>query len=443
MKKLWLIIQREYLVRVRKKTFILVTLLTPIAIIALYTLPVIIMKYTGNEQQKIAVKDDSGIIKALPSTSETHYQIMSEDLETLRKNYQKDGFTGVLYIPKIENLNNALNIQYYSEKQISMGGQRGIEKKIATKLRNYKIQEVGLTKQQIDNLDVDVTLQQKKQIINDKGEIEEEENNSSAGVAAAIGFGMAFFMYMVIFIYGMMVMRSVMEEKVNRIVEVIISSVKPFQLMLGKIIGVSGVGLTQMLIWALFVGIFGTVIMPLLIPAMADGASAGAGAEVSAEQMDEGMAMMQTLMQDIAAQNWAFMIPVIIVFFLGGYFIYASLFAAVGSAIGDDFGEGQSLTIPISIPVVIAFFIAMSVMDNPNSGIAVFGSMFPLFSPIVMPARLAFDPPLWEVLLSMVILIGSAVFFVWLSGRIYRIGIFMYGKKVTFKEIGKWLFYKG
>lgn len=442
MKKLWLIIQREYLVRVRKKTFILVTLLTPIAIIALYSLPILIMKFTGEEQQTIAVKDDSGIIKALPSTSETHYKILNEDLETLRKNYQKDGYSGVLYIPKFQNLNNALNIQYYSDKQVSMSSQRGMERKIETKLRNYKMQESGLTKQQLDNLEVDVTLQQKKQFINDKGEIEEEENSSSAGVAAAVGFGMAFFMYMVIFIYGMMVMRSVMEEKVNRIVEIIISSVKPFQLMLGKIIGVSGVGLTQMLIWALFIGIFGTVVMPLLVPAMADGTNA-AGTAVSQTEMEESMAMAQQLINDISSQNWALMIPVIIVYFLGGYFIYASLFAAVGSAIGDDMGEGQSLTIPISIPVVIAFFIAMSVMDNPNSGLAVFGSMFPLFSPIVMPARLAFDPPLWEVLLSMVILIGSAVFFVWLSGRIYRIGIFMYGKKVTFKEIGKWLFYKG
>lgn len=164
---------------------------------------------------------------------------------------------------------------------------------------------------------------------------------------------------------------------------------------------------------------------------------------VEGMDIDEVQGEAQKIMEAIFSLNWGFIIPVLIIFFLGGFFIYSSLFAAVGSAVGDDLGESQTLMFPIMLPIIISIFITMSIMNNPNSGIAVFGSIFPLFSPVVMPARLAFDPPLWEVLLSITLLLASVVFFIWLSGRIYRVGIFMYGKKITFKEIWKWLFYKG
>ena len=266
-----------------------------------------------------------------------------------------------------------------------------------------------------------------------------EDTSNRALVGAGIGGVMGFIMYMTVFIYGMMVMRSVMEEKTNRIVEVMISSVKPFQLMLGKIVGVGAVGITQLLIWVILVPAV-QIFMGLFIDM--DPASMQAAQGVSPEQTEDMTAQIFQVMQSLAAQNWALIIPMFIFYFFGGYVIYASMFAAVGSAIGDDLGEGQSLTFPITIPVILAIYIMFAVIDNPNSSLATWSSLFPLFSPIVMPARIPFAPPFWEVALSMVILAASAVFFVWLSGRIYRVGILMYGKKVSFRELGKWLFYR-
>ena len=211
--------------------------------------------------------------------------------------------------------------------------------------------------------------------------------------------------------------------------------------MLGKIIGSAGVGLTQLLIWAvlnsiIFVGVqFFFGIDPSAASQMPNGMPPGA--------MEEMQDQLPMLIAEITRQNWWYIISMGMLFFLGGYFLYASLFAAVGSAMGDDMGEGQSLTFPIMIPIIAAFLIMSTVvMRAPHSPLAVFASIFPLFSPIVMPGRLAFHPPVWQVILSLVVLLGTAIFFVWLAGRIYRVGILMYGKKVTIKEIGKWMFYK-
>ena len=226
-----------------------------------------------------------------------------------------------------------------------------------------------------------------------------------------------------------------MEEKTNRIVEVMISTVKPFELMLGKIIGVGGVGLTQLAIWA------------VLIPIIQITASAFWGIDTSeltsldpSIDQEEIMGDFAMIMAEISNQNWWSIIPLFLFYFIGGYLLYASLFAAVGSAIGDDITEGQALTIPITIPVAIAFYIMITAVQSPNSTLAVFSSIFPLFSPIVMPARLAFEPPIWQLLVSMVVLIGTCIFFTWIAGRIYRIGILMYGKKASFKDLFRWFF---
>ena len=249
-------------------------------------------------------------------------------------------------------------------------------------------------------------------------------------------------MYMTVFIYGMMVMRSVMEEKVNRIVEVMISSVRPFQLMLGKIIGVGAVGLTQVAIWGLLIPIIYIIVALVLGLDMNSGQMDGVDMAAANIDPEEIKGMIALAMQELSRQNWLMIVPLFILYFLGGYFLYSSLFAAVGSAMGDDLGEGQALTIPITIPVLISFYIMMVAVRSPHSSLAVWASIFPLFSPIVMPARLAFNPPFWQIFLSIVLLLGTAIFMVWLSARIYRVGILMYGKKVSFKEIGKWMFYK-
>jgi ABC-2 type transport system permease protein len=256
---------------------------------------------------------------------------------------------------------------------------------------------------------------------------------------------MGFLMYMVIFVFGGMVMRSVMEEKINRIVEVIISSVKPFQLMLGKILGVGLVGLTQVTIWIILIPIIMTIIGMVMGGGTAslDSPEMAQAQEVMQQMEEDGSFNINTFINEFMSLNWLLILPTFIIFFFGGYLIYASFFAAIGSTISDDLGEAQQFMLPIVIPVIIALVMIPAVFSDPDGPVAIFGSMFPLLSPILMPARLPFDPPVWQVLLSIVILIASVIFFIWLAARIYRVGIFMYGKKVTFKELGKWLFYKG
>jgi len=239
-----------------------------------------------------------------------------------------------------------------------------------------------------------------------------------------------------------MVMRSVMEEKVSRIVEVMISSIKPFQLMMGKLIGVGGVGLTQLLAWAVLIpGLI--FLVSLIMPFIMDPPNidmGGVGTEMDMEDMENrGIQFLQT----VGEMNWWQILPIAILCFLGGYFIYSALYAAIGSAIGDDLGEGQSFAIPISILLGLAFYITIAVVQNPNSPMAVWSSMIPFFAPMVLPARMAFDPPLIQIFFSLLILFASSVLLVWLSARIYRVGILMYGKKVTARELWKWIFYRG
>jgi len=311
-----------------------------------------------------------------------------------------------------------------------------IENKLQKSIRKYKITALNLDAKQLESLDTKVSINPEP-IDESKADV----SPMAAGVGAAIGGVMGFIMYMAVFIYGNMVMRSVMEEKTSRIVEVMISSVKPFQLMMGKIIGVGGVGLTQLIIWAILIPIISMVVQGIFGFDMDSSAEMNSAA--SQIDPDDMQAMAAQIMVEIKALNWWGIFPLFLFYFLGGYFLYASLFAAVGSAIGDDLGEGQSLTLPITIPVILALYIMMVVIKAPQSGLATWSSIFPFFSPIVMPSRLAFSPPLWEVIVSMLVLVATSLFFVWLSARIYRIGILMYGKKASFKELGKWLFYKG
>lgn len=437
MNKLWLIIKREYLVRVKKKSFILVTILTPLALAAIIAIPTIIMINSGEARTNIAVKDNSGLITQFPPTQdEIQFDLVQLPLENLKAEYKKLGYDGVLYLPKYDNLDERLSVHYYSDGQLSLSTQSAVERRISGMVRDYKIQNSGYDKAVLDKLDARISLEQREITVNEAGQIQEINKKNSAAIATSLGYLAGFFIYFVLIFYGAMVMRSVMEEKMSRIVEVIITSVKPFQLMLGKILGVSAVALTQLLIWIILIPtlfitmqlIFG--IDPSRSPAM-DG-----------EQVAQSASQIEEILFSVQQQNWALIIPLFIFYFLGGYFIYTSMFAAVGASVGDDLGESQSLTFPIMLPIILAFIFMTSVIDNPHSNLAFWTSIIPLFSPVIMPARIPFGPPLWEIILSVVLLLVTAVFFVWLSGRIYRVGILLYGKKASLKELGKWLFYK-
>ena len=438
MNKLWLIIKREYLTRVRKKSFILATLLTPLGFGLIMFVSGYLASNSMNSQKRIVVVDQSGILdESELSNSQYDFDISDLPLSQIDTAYARLGYDLLLDVPPITDLSTTSHkVNFYSKEKLSLVALEQVERKMSKALKSYKISRSDIKQETLDQLEMEVTLD--NAVKSDKDG--DKSDKISIGIASALSYLMGFLMYMVIFIYGSMVMRSVMEEKINRIVEVMISSVRPFQLMLGKVMGVGFVAITQLFIWiVLLFGImmvFGATMGP--DPAM--GAGMGEAGELMAEMGSQSD--MKDILNGIKSLNWLLILPSFIVFFFGGYFIYSSLFAAVGSAMGDDIGEGQQLMMPIFIPVIIAISLVLPVPNNPNGSLAVFGSMFPLFSPILMPARLPFDPPVWQVILSILILIASVIFMTWMAGRIYREGILMYGKKVTFKEIGRWLFVK-
>lgn len=446
MNKLLLIIKREYLTRVTRKSFILATLLTPLAFALFFVVVTVIFSYQSDDEKTIVIKDEGNLLeKVMMDSKGLYFTFSNETLDELKDRYNNKEFDGILVIPYVEDPNiSRLVVQYFSDDQLDPEGSLKLKSELEKRLRNFQIKRLGLDEETLSKIDMTVNIDP-DQVNKEEGAKEDEKAFTSltSMVAAGIGGLMGVIMYLMVFINGSMVMRSVMEEKTNRIVEVMISSVKPFELMLGKIIGVGAVGLTQFVIWAILIPVLAIGISLIMgvdteqAMAMQQSGAMGGPSSMDSSGLDPAM-----LIVEIQRMNWWLILSMFIIFFVGGFFIYSSLFAAVGSAIGDDIGEGQSLTLPITIPVILAFYIMIVAIRSPNSSLAVWSSIFPLFSPIVMPARMAFNPPAWQIILSVVLLIGTSLLFVWISGRIYRIGILMYGKKASFKEIGKWLFRK-
>jgi ABC-2 type transport system permease protein len=441
MNKLWLIIKREYLSRVVRRAFILGTILTPLGIGALIFVNIKLATYKDDNFQNIAIRDESGILTQAPENqTNIHFSLTKERLDDLKMQVLVKKYDGVLVIPPIADpMSKKFTLKYYSDDKLGGDMSNDIEKKVAESIRKYKINVLQLDTAKIAALKTDIDI--------DPDPITGTKNASTMSGAVGMGIGimMGFIMYMSVFIYGMMIFRSVMEEKTSRIVEVMISSVRPFQLMLGKIIGVGAAGFTQIIVWVILVALIvtgitakmgGEAVQNLSNSQMASGANAEAMKQVQAS------GEMAQLLTEFQNQNWIVILPLFFIFFLLGYFMYAALFAAVGSAVGDDQGEAQSLTLPITIPVILAIYIMIAAVRAPESSLAVWSSIFPLFSPIVMPARLPFGPPMWQVALSITLLVATVISLIWLAGRIYRVGILMYGKKVTFRELGKWMFYK-
>lgn len=437
MSKLWLVIQREYITRVRRRSFILATLLTPLGMALFFVVVQFIFTYENDEVQRIAVIDEGDLFGgALADDQAIYFKLTDQSLEELREPAEgdEDAFSGVLVVPPVRDpLQSNFRANFYSDNKLTLDTETAIRRRLERALRKYKIGALELDERQLKALDADVEIASRTL---ETGE-GEQDTSFAAEIGAMIGTAMGFIMYITVFVYGMMVMRSVMEEKTNRIVEVITSSVKPFPLMLGKIIGVGAVGLTQVVAWAILIpGL-------LFITALLFGFDPDAAAQMPQGQQvdpDEMQAMAERVIGGLSTLNWWLIVPAFFVYFLGGYFMYAAMFAAVGSAMGDDLGEGQGLTIPITIPVILAFYIMIAALQAPNSSLAVWSSLFPLFSPIVMPARLPFDPPWWQVIVSVLLMVVFCIFMVWVAGRIYRVGILNYGKKGSLKEMGRWMF---
>ena len=441
MNNLWLVIQREYITRVRRKAFILATLLTPLGLAVFFVVVQFIFTYGNDEDKRIAVVDEGGVFNGPIADSDgLYFKFTDENIDSLKadmRNGTDDAYNAIILIPEVRNPRaKDFNIEYFSDEPLSLDLDLSLRRKVEKAMRKYKTEALELDAAAIAALETDVDIKARKVTV-DEGE---SEDNSLAGIlGAGLGSVMGFLMYLSIFIYGMMVMRSVTEEKMNRIVEVVISSVKPTTLLLGKIVGVGLVGLTQVLSWMILIpGVI--FVVSLLFGFDPDAAQQMPNSpEVDPEEIQT---MAEQVINGLGEMNWWVIIPCFIIYFLTGYFMYAAMFAAIGSAMGDDMGEGQSLTMVVVIPVILAFYIMMAALQAPNSSLAVGASFFPLFAPIVMPARLPFEPPAWQIIVSLISVIVFSGFMVWLAGRIYRVGILSYGKKSSLKDMGRWIFSK-
>ncbi|MEN9598584.1 MAG: hypothetical protein RL596_895 [Bacteroidota bacterium] len=444
MNKISIIIQREYLSRVKNRRFILTTILTPLLIVV-FIAGATILSIQGKDDHKIAVIDQNGFFKGnLKNTKDINFEF-PEGVDTI--NYLKKGYTDILIIPKFEGTEK-VNYLLRSKKRIGIGTEDRISNRINEAIEDKMLQDAGINRNQLDSIKEKSKFAELK-ALEEKGDTVQESN---AALSYGIGFGSGMLIYITMFIYGAMVMRGVMEEKTNRIAEVMVSSVKPFELMLGKIIGIGAVGLTQFFMWIIL--IFGLMtaaqffiphdVMNQVSTLQQYNGQIPAGGMVQAGDAAQKIYKVQ---HTISTANWPVIIGCFIFYFLGGYLFYAALFAAVGSVVNEDPQDAQSLMFPITMPIIFSFIIMSNAVQDPSTGIATWASIIPFSSPMVMMARIAYGVPgtvaYWELAVSMISLIGGFLLTTWLSGKIYRTGILMYGKKVTWKEMGKWAFRKG
>ncbi len=437
MNKILIIIKREYVTRVRNKTFLLSTFLFPLLMFALIFGGAFIGA-NGTEQRKIAVNDQSGMYKNNFKTGSAVDFGYPDGVD--RSNYKEKGFEGVLIIYSADK-QKADSVRLYTEKQLGLGTDESIKNQIQKINENKMLMERGVTRTTLDSIR---QQSESKESLNYrsyqvKGTEIKEDNKM---LALAIGYISGFIIYIVLFIYGAAVMRGVMEEKTNRIAEVMVSSVKPFQLMLGKIIGIAAVGLTQLFLWIILIFILSSLSSLFISPEVLQQAQ---NMNESMPSMAQNNTMALKILQaqtTLFSANWSLIIPCFIFYFLFGYLFYAALFAAVGSVVNEDPQEAQSLMMPIMLPIILAIFIMMNAVQNPGGSLAFWGSVIPFTSPIVMMARIPFGVPWWQLGLSMISLIAGFLCTTWLSAKIYRTGILLYGKKVTMKEMAKWAFKK-
>jgi len=433
MNKIWLIIQREYISRVKKKSFLVTTLLIPILMFGLIA-TMAYMAAKSEQKEAIAVIDESGIFINKMDTSSSSYTIkyIADDRhENYTTLLEKNKCDILLHIYPFKNgLPDSVNI--YKDGGVSLSAKEFISDDMNTIYQIKQMQDEGIDKDKIDSINNSSIRLKSFDLKNNQ--------ETSSEIATMIGYATGFLIYLVILIYGMGVMRGVMEEKTNRIAEVIISSVRPFQLMMGKIVGIALVGLTQFLLWLILTGSL-QFLLPLFIPelrqAMHPSSAAGMDA-MSKVPTSELAGIFNTL----SNQHWSLILSCFLFYFLGGYFLYAAMFAAVGSLVNEDQQEAQQMTVPITMPIILGFFIMTSAIKDPNSTLAIFGSMFPLTSPIVMMARIPYGVPAWQIATSMLLLVIGFVLMTWLSAKIYRTGILMYGKKANWKEVIKWMRYR-
>jgi ABC-2 type transport system permease protein len=445
MNKILLIIKREYLTRVRKRSFLIMTLIGPLLMASVFIIPVYLTQIEG-EIKLVGILDDTGLFTdQISNTENIHFIYLSGNIDSLKTNISKSELYALLHIPATE-LSVPQTAKLYAFKQPNIMVTGHIKNEMRKVVETNKLKASGIDPDILRSIKSGINLLTIR--IDDQG----SEKNSSAELSMTIGIVAGILIYIFIFTYGALVMRGVIEEKTNRIVEVIISSVKPFELMMGKVVGVAMVGLTQFTLWVLLTLIIVTGVLSvyadefyqyrsspldvtennLTVP----GGEAGAGSQ---GMMDESL---MVLFGSLEAFDFAAMILLFLFYFIGGYLLYGALFAAIGSAV-DNETDTQQFMIPLTIPLIISIFVAQFVMLNPEGPAAFWLSIFPLTSPVIMMVRVPFGIPPQDIAISMALLVAGFVGAVWLAARIYRTGILMYGKKISYTELWKWIRYKG
>ncbi|MFN8285199.1 MAG: ABC transporter permease [Chitinophagales bacterium] len=443
MGKIWIIIQREYISRVKRKAFFITTLLAPLGFLLFMVSSVLISTYNRSTTH-IAVVDESGLFKkfdiSMPDESDgtLYFHMVDEQYDNVlkqipNKKEEEGKYQGILFISRDFDINNPQKspISFRFVKAPGMAKWQVITQRMNDAYQRLRMKMLNLDEKQINEMQRKITL-------NYDSLINQNEKRGFTLAASAIGMLMGFAIYISLFFYGTMIMKGVQEEKTNRVVEILTSSVKPFQLLMGKIMGVGAVGLTQFILWIVFITLINVAVLPILGMNMSHySAPAGgmSGAEVDPDNVME-------IVQGFKQLPFAQIVVVFPLLFLGGFLLYGSLFAAVGAAMGED-GDQQSLMVPLTVPIVVSILIAINVINNPDSALGFWGSIIPFTAPVVLSARLPFIHDWKQIALSLTLLFAGFLFTAFIAGRIYRIGILMYGKKIKLRDLLSWIFAKG
>ena len=435
MNHLPLIIKREYLTKIRNKSFVIMTFLSPFIFVGIFALVAYLSSLNNDTVRIISVLDESGLFAdEFNNTPHTQYRILENvSLEEAKKEAEIKEIYGLLYIPKTENLESlSKQITFYSEDSPSLSMMGDINDMLETKVNTLKLKEAGIDSETIKSLHINISTNQETF----QGK---ETSKLGSGLKLAFGGAAGYLLFMFIIIYGNMIMRSVIEEKTSRVIEVIISSVKPRVLLLGKIFGTTLAGITQFLVWVVLI----LVLMTVVTSVFGIDPTAGSPSQQVIENTVDGgtQQVLHDIMLEINNLPITNLIVMFILFFIGGYLLYASMYASVGAAV-DSETDTQQFMMPILMPLILAVYVGFfTVIDNPHGTVSQVFSYIPFTSPVVMLMRIPFGVPLWQQLISVVILFATFGGMVWFAAKIYRVGILMYGKKPTYKEIFKWLKY--
>ena len=438
MSAIGIIIGREFRERVMKKSFIISTILTPLLMVGIMVGTSFIMATNVGEAKRIAVVDRSGLIaQSLTSSDWIAYEPTSSTPEELRTQNDEQMYGFVVIGEDI--IDNPSNVALYTYSTSTMEVESAIAGDIEEIIEQHRLKAYDIENlpQIMEEVEADVTLRSYK-----LGEEDEEDKESSSVLAFGLAYIFGFVMYMFVIIYGSMVMQGVIEEKSGKVLEVMVSTVRPYQLMMGKILGIASVAVLQFVIWIVIIFVGGSLVMQFMMPTdlveSANAISAGTAdlAAMEGAGVDPELAAMLANATDVGFLVRFF--GSFLLYFLGGYLLYAAMFAAVGSAV-DNIQDSSQFQTPITMPIIIGLVVMMFAMTEPHAPLSVWCSMIPFTSPIVMMARLPFDVPMWELLLSLAILFATFVFMVWIAAKIYRIGIFMHGRKPSYKELWQWI----